>query len=253
MSALTDPAELYLDLLRRTLTGMVQEDPPIPGCHWVSHAEYRADTRTAGHDWPQHAPCMIGLQRLDNVRDCVQQVLIDGIPGDLAECGVWRGGTTIWMRALLALAGVKDRDVWVIDSFAGFPPDAAAREGWDAPFITENITVSLEEVRHNFGLYGMLDDQVRFLPGFFRDTLPDAPVSQLAVLRLDGDLYESQTDVLTHLYPKLSPGGFVIIDDTHLTDCARAVRDYRQAHGITEPMLGAGPYAGFWRKEHEAG
>ena len=246
---MTDPAELYLDLLKRTLTGMVYEDPPVPGCHWVPHAEYREETRVAGHDWPQHAPCMIGTQRLDNVRDCVEQVLADGIPGDLAEAGVWRGGTTIWMRALLAVTGVKDRDVWVIDSFAGFPPDAAAREGWDTPLQRAYMPVPLEQARRNFALYGMLDDQVRFLPGFFQDSLPDAPVSQLAVLRLDGDLYKSQTDALTYLYPKLSPGGFVIIDDTHLPECSRAVRDYRQAHGISEPMLAAGQYAGFWRKE----
>ena len=246
---MTDPAELYLNLLKRTLTGMVYEDPPIPGCHWVTHAEYREETRAVGHDWPQHAVCMIGPERLDNVRDCVQQVLADGIPGDLAECGVWRGGTTIWMRALLALAGVTDRSVWVIDSFTGLPLDAAVREGWETPVIREHLPVSLDRVQQNFALYGMLDDQVRFLPGFFRDTLPDAPVSQLAVLRLDGDLYESQMNVLMYLYPKLSPGGFVIIDDTHLSECARAVRDYRQANGISEPMLAAGQYAGYWRKE----
>ena len=227
---------------------MVYEDPPISGCHWVPHTDYRLATREAGGDWPQHAPCMIGLERLGNVRDCVEQVLTDGIPGDLAEAGTWRGGTCIWMRALLATTGVSDRDVWVIDSFAGFPPETLTSEGWDAPVMKHNA-VPLAEVKHNFALYGMLDDQVKFLPGWFADTLPDAPVRELAVLRLDADLYESQLPALEHLYPKLSPGGFCIIDDPHLAGCARAVREYREANQISEPVKWAGPQAIWWRKE----
>jgi Macrocin-O-methyltransferase (TylF) len=245
----TSPAaSLYLDLLGRTLTGMVYEDPPSPGQHWISHDEYREPTRHAGLDWPQRAPCMIGLERLGNVRDCVQQALADGVPGDLAECGAWRGGTTIWMRALLKLAGVTDRSVWVIDSFAGLPAETMTSEDWGAPLMAY-LAVPLEEVKHNFSLYGMLDDQVKFLPGWFADTLPDAPVGRLAVLRLDGDLYESQLAVLTHLYPRLSPGGYVIIDDSHLGGCARAVREYRESHQVTDPVQEAGKYAIWWRKE----
>ena len=243
-----EPSELYLDLLKRTLTGMVYEDPPIPGQHWISHAEYRKETRMVGNDWPQCAPCMIGPERLDNVRDCVQQVLVNGIPGDLAECGVWRGGTCIWMRALLQLARVRDRRVWAIDSFTGLPPETMTSEGWDAP-IMDNLAVPLDEVKHNFELYGLLDDQIRFLAGWFADTLPGAPVKQLAVLRLDGDLYESQMTALIHLYPKLSPGGFCIIDDSHLSGCAQAVKEYREGHGVSEPMQAAGSYAAYWRKE----
>jgi hypothetical protein len=242
-----DPAELYLDLLKRTLTGMVYEDPPIPGQHWLTHPGYREEIRRAGHDWPQHAPCMIGSVRLENVWYCVSKVLKDGIPGDLAEAGAWRGGVTIWMRALLKLAGVTDRDVWVIDSFAGLPPETMTSEGWDNPLM-KALAVPLAEVQHNFELYGMLDDQVRFLPGWFADTLPSFP-AELAVLRLDGDLYESQLTVLDCLYPRLSPGGYVIIDDTHLDGCARAVLEYREKCQITEQILPAGPYASYWRKE----
>jgi len=241
----TDPAELYLDLLARTLTGMVYEDPPLPGQHWIPHTDYQLATRESGFDWPQHAPCMIGLERLGNVRDCVQQALADGIPGDLAEAGACRGGTCIWMRALLALAGVTNRSVWVIDSFAGLPAETLTREGWHAG----DLAASLGEVKHNFALYQMLDAQVKFLPGWFTDSLPDAPVRELAVLRLDADLYESQLTALTYLYPKLSPGGFCIIDDPHLAGCARAVREYREEHQITGPVKDAGPYAIWWRKE----
>ena len=89
---------------------------------------------------------------------------------------------------------------------------------------------------------------MRFLPGWFSDTLPGFSRG-LAVLRLDGDLYESQLCVLENLYPRLSPGGYVIIDDTHLKGCARAVGEYREEHGITGTVQAAGPYASYWRKE----
>ena len=242
------PADLYLDLLKRTLTGMVYEDPPIQ-IRGVPSGGYQRQARELADDWPQHAPCMIGTVRLENVQQCVQRVLADGVPGDLAEAGVWRGGTTIFMRALLELHGATDRDVWVIDSFEGLPPAAADAEGWDAA-MRGPLAVPLEEVRHNFELYGFLDEHVRFLKGWFCDTLPTAPIGPLAVLRLDGDLYESQRDVLVNLYPKLSPGGFVIIDDPGFPGCARAINECRQEHGVTDPVLvtGAGSGVAYWRK-----
>lgn len=236
---------LYLDLLKRTLTGMVYEDPPFQA-PWLARDGYQQDVRATGFDYPQHAPCMIGLRRLGNVQECVEQVLADGVPGDLAECGVWRGGTCIFMRALLKLRDVTDRLTWVIDSFQGLPPREAAEEGWTLPAHAA-LAVPLDEVRRNFALYGMLDDQVQFVPGWFSESLP-GPVGTLAVLRLDGDLYRSQLDVLTHLYPLLSPGGYVIIDDSHLPGCARAVREYREAHDITESVCQVDDYAVCWRK-----
>jgi hypothetical protein len=240
-------AELYLDLLARTLTGMTQEDPPIP-VPWVPHLDYQEKTRVAGEDWPRHAPCMLGLHKLSNVRELVQQVLDDDVPGDFLEAGVWRGGTCILMRAMLKVHGITDRSVWVADSFQGLPPHNGPlnepEQAW--------LAVSQEAVQHNFELYGMLDGQVKFLPGWFSDSLPAAPVKQLAILRIDGDLYESQLDVLMHLYPKLSAGGFCIIDDYHFPDVARAVDEYRATRGVTEPMVQAGPYAAYWRRDYGA-
>lgn len=232
---------LYLDLLKRTLTGLAYEDPPIP-VPWLLHTDYQQADRILGVDWPQHAPCMIGSSRLGNVQQCVEQVLADKIPGDLAEAGVWRGGTTIFMRALLKLHGVTDRNVWVIDSFAGLPPGS----GWAAE---DRLAVPLTEVQHNFELYGLLDDQVRFLAGWFSDTLPTGAPGPFAVIRLDGDLYKSQTDALTYLYPRLSPGGFVIVDDPQLPECARAITEYRTKNDIKEPILETNGYTVFWRKE----
>ena len=145
------------------------------------------------------------------------------MPGDLIETGVWRGGAAIFMRGVLAAHG-DPRTVWVADSFQGLPkPEPRSipgRRGRRA-LAAGLLAVSLDEVKANFGRYGLLDDQVRFLPGWFRDTLPTAPIERLAVLRLDGDLYESTIVALESLYPKLSPGGFVVVDDYALVPAGR--------------------------------
>src|SRR4029077_10071518 len=106
--------------------------------------------------------------------------------------------------------------VWVADSFTGLPPPDAARyphDRGDRLHEFPQLAVTLERVRENFRRYGLLDDQVRLLPGWFRDTLPAAPIERLAVLRLDGDLYESTIRALESLYYRLSVGGYIIVDD----------------------------------------
>lgn len=246
-------AALYLDLLKRTLCGMTWEDPHIL-TDWDQDPAYDENKRVHGLDWPQHAHTMIGLSRLDHLQHCAETVLADGIPGDLIETGTWRGGACILMRGVLKAHGVSDRTVWAADSFQGFPEEAARAEGYGHD--QAHLAVTLEQVQRNFALYGLLDDQVRFLPGWFADTLPSAPVEQLAVLRLDGDLYPSTMDALTHLYPKLAPGGFVIIDDWLQRGAREATQDYRAAHGIDTPVTpvpgskraGWDDIAVFWRK-----
>ena len=95
----------------------------------------------------------------------------------------------------------------------------------------------LETVRETFARYGLLDDQVTFIEGWFRDTLPLAPLDEIAVLRLDGDMYESTWQALTSLYPKVSPGGFLIIDDYGaIPACQSAVDAYRAQFAIGEPL-----------------
>jgi O-methyltransferase len=183
---------------------------------------------------------MAGLRRLDNVEACVRDVLEQRIPGDLIEAGAWRGGTAIFMRAVLAAYGDTTKRVWVADSFRKLPkPDSSrhpADRGYDYSVRAE-LSVGVEQVKENFARYGLLDDQVRFLPGWFHETLHAAPIEQLAVLRIDGDLYESTYEALTSLYPKLSVGGYCIVDDYGaLEPCRRAVDDYRRAHGITTPI-----------------
>jgi O-methyltransferase len=193
---------------------------------------------------------MIGVERLSHIQTCLEDVLARGVPGDVIEAGAWRGGATILMRAVLKAYGVSDRIVWVADSFEGLPAPDIARYPQDAGDDTQGqLVVTLEEVKTNFESYGLLDQQVIFLKGWFRDTLPGAPIHKLAVMRLDGDMYQSTMDALNALYPKLSLGGYVIVDDYFLVDQTRsAVDDYRQAHGITDAMMRVDAQAGYWQR-----
>ena len=87
------------------------------------------------------------------------------------------------------------------------------------------------------------------LEGWFKDTLPTVADRTWAVIRLDGDMYESTMDALTNLYPQLSPGGFLIVDDYGFEPCRQAVADYRAAHGIDEPIEEIDWLGAFWRRE----
>jgi O-methyltransferase len=214
---------------------------------WAHEAAVRAE----GRDWPQDGETMIGLRRLDNLDDCIRAVLRDDVPGDLIETGTWRGGAAIFMRAALTVYGDRERLVWVADSFRGLPrPDPRfPADAGDTLWTLPELAVPLDTVKQNFARYGLLDDRVRFLVGWFKDILPTAPMDRLALLRLDGDLYESTTEALNALYPKLSPGGFLIVDDWAYPPCRQAVEDYRAAHGITEPIEPIDWSGVFWRKK----
>ncbi|MGI9254916.1 MAG: TylF/MycF/NovP-related O-methyltransferase [Thermomicrobiales bacterium] len=207
--------------------------------------------RREGLDWPSKAETMVGEVRLENVRRLVEDVIQQQIPGDLIETGVWRGGVTIYMRAVLAAWGDQSRTVWVADSFAGLPEPDPSRfpdDAGDVLYTYQDLVVPLETVQANFQRYGLLDRQVRFLPGWFRDTLPVAPMERLAVLRLDGDLYESTMIALESLYPRLSPGGYVIVDDYGLPTCSAAIRDFRARNGIPAPLHQIDWTGRFWQK-----
>lgn len=194
---------------------------------------------------------MIGRKRLDNIQYCMETVLAENVPGDFIETGIWRGGACIFMRGVLMAYGVAGRTVWAADSFEGVPPPSWKEDaGFD---ISRNVlpvlAVPLEDVRELFARYGLLDAQVRFLKGWFKDTLPAAPIEQLALLRLDGDLYESTMDALNPLYGKVSAGGFVIVDDYgSCPPCKRAIDDFRVRQGITAPLQMIDTHGVYWRK-----
>lgn len=214
---------------------------------------FNSDNRVNGKDWPAYADTMIGLKRLNNIQYCVEQILKDNIPGDLIETGVWRGGATIFMKALLNHYNNHDKVVWLADSFEGLPkPDEKKyiHDKGDRHYKREELSISLKQVRQNFEKYGLLDERVKFLKGWFKDTLPTAPIQQLSLLRLDGDMYESTMDALRNLYPKLVSGGYIIIDDWGAVKaCQQAVLDYRAEFGINEPIETIDWSGVYWRKQ----
>lgn len=247
--------ELYLDLLKKSLTNTLFEGEPVRGeeedLHFVKSF--------VQHYMNGSAVSMLPMVRLDNLQSCIVGAIEQGIPGDLIETGVWRGGATIFMRAVLKAYNVIDRIVWVADSFEGLPePDAEKfpneAKSYRGPVMRttyRHFAVGLEEVKRNFQTYGVLDDQVRFLKGWFKDTLPFAPIGSLAVMRLDGDYYESTRDALNNLYDRLSIGGYAIIDDygeDSWTYCRRAVDDFRRERGIEDPLIQVDPKCYYWQR-----
>jgi len=195
---------------------------------------------------------MLGRKRLDNVEQCFRSIVADGIPGDFIECGVWRGGTVVFLRGLLEAFEIPERVVWAADSFEGLPPPThPADVALGLDLSREHcpmLAVSLETVKRTFESYGLLDDRVRFIPGWFKDTLAAAPIEKLAMLRLDGDIYESTMDALVALYDKLVPGGYLIIDDWFVPTCKKAVEEFRAARGIEDPVITIDWAGGYWRK-----
>lgn len=265
----TELVNRYLELLRKTLTfslwdgqdrgfwrprGVVQrtlyETLRKRGIEVVGPAN--ETHREFGLDWPRLAHTMTGARRLESLQECVETALRESIPGDLIETGVWRGGSCILMRGILSAYQVTDRTVWVADSFAGLPAPDSVRypaDAGDSHHKRSELAVQVAEVRENFKRYGLLDEQVKFLVGWFKDTLPTAPIDRLAVLRLDGDMYESTVDALNALYPRLSDGGFCIVDDYGAVEgCRRAVENYRSEHGIHDPIIKIDLTGVFWRK-----
>jgi O-methyltransferase len=276
----SDTRALYLDLIKRSLTGALAEDndsiiggvrnagsPSLPKRAAASVGRfagrfnleialkkpYDPYLRETGQDGPARAESMIGLKRMENIQHCIEVIIQDGIPGDLIETGVWRGGACIFMKANLNAWGDTTRNVWLADSFQGLPKPDAARypaDAGDTLYKQTGLGVGADQVRHNFERYGVLDDRVKFLVGWFKDTLPTAPIDQLSLMRLDGDMYASTWEAIEALYPKLSPGGFCIIDDfgSHASQAGQAVHDYRKQHGIDEEIIEIDPFGAYWRK-----
>jgi hypothetical protein len=280
MKIKNDPAvQLYLNLMKKTLSYSLWKEPGIPietfnykrkflkrfivevlskilrirDFQIIKNVNYDKDKRELGMIWPpMQAETMIGMKRLNNIQYCVESIIKDNIQGDLIETGVWRGGACIFMRAIIAAYGITNRRVFVADSFEGLPKPDEFRypQDRDDKLYTENfLSVPLEEVKNNFQKYDLLDEQVMFLKGWFKDTLPNAPIERLSVMRLDGDLYQSTIESLTYLYPKLSIGGYCIIDDYSLKGCRQAVNNFREENNIKVPLVEIDWTGVFWRKE----
>jgi O-methyltransferase len=262
--------EMYLDLLEHALTHTLYTpiDADVQGRRSLRRLKNvlrrrgvitmfgspaDAANRDEGRDWPVFAQTMMGSRRLSHLRACVEQLLVDEVPGDLIEAGVWRGGAGILMRGILRARGAGHRDVWLADSFAGLPPPQSSTHPADAGadwHEWSQLVVTRSEVEANFERYGLLDDRVHFLQGWFSETLPTVAHRRWALIRLDGDMYGSTLDSLSNLYPGLSAGGYVIVDDYYaLASSRQAVDDYRAEHGISEALQRIDWTGAYWRRE----
>ena len=227
--------DAYIDLIKRTITnyaylgGEASPESFRSVVHYdVPNAQWRIE--------PFARPAtLLSRGQLDLIERCVVSVEERGVPGDFIEAGVWRGGVIILMRALLNAYGITGRKVFAADSFAGIPKNARA-VGDPVDQWPDRWIASLEDVQQNIKRFGLLDDRVKFVPGFFADTLQGLANETFALMRLDSDSYDSVEESLVYLYPLLSRGGIVIIDDWHLVGCKQAVLNYRSRHGVTAEL-----------------
>jgi O-methyltransferase len=269
------PSEAYLDLMKKAVTGALAATGmerhtirPHGPKSWLLYRFNRAVARfgleavqltpscaedylESAHEFGNRvegAETMLGIRQLDHMQRCIADVLAGNVPGDLIEAGVWRGGMTIFMRAVLKAYEIADRKVWVADSFAGLPGIDRRRETF--AWRKGDMAASLQTVKSNFDRYSLLDEQVVFLKGYFSETLPAAPIQRLSILRVDVDLYQSTMDALRNLYSALSTGGYAIFDDyQNLPDCRQAIDDFRHEHGVTEEICRIDERAVYWRKQ----
>jgi hypothetical protein len=236
-----------LPSLKRTAISVLKRR----GLRIVRAKKFDADARAQGLDWPLFGLTMAGTQRLDNLKSCIEDILAKNIPGCFVETGVWRGGSSIFAKAVFKENGAHDRIIWCCDSFEGMPSPSSTDLSIErsADFSDRDYLAATEaEVARNFQKLGLLDDNVRFLKGWFCDTLPTAPIGEIAILRMDGDLYESTMDALKGLYHKVSNGGYVIVDDyKSWKGCRTAVDEFREGNGISDKIIDIDPHAVYWK------
>jgi O-methyltransferase len=175
------------------------------------------------------------IEHLDfAIRDTISR----NVEGDFLETGAWRGGACIVAKSIYNEIA-PDKKVYVADSFEGLPKPTGEYpvDNGDTHYLSDFMKVSLEQVKENFNKFDLIDDNLIFVKGWFRDTMPKLNIDKLSILRLDGDMYESTIQVLDVMYSKLSSGGYCIIDDYHHQTCKVAIHDFRTKHNITEPIV----------------
>ena len=273
-------AAQYLNLVELSLTGTLMPpdarsechpDKPLhlpPGrevgenagtCFAVNTDPFNANRRLIGRDWPTHSMTMVGHARLRNVRHCLESAFASGVPGDFVELGVWRGGASIYARAVLNVLLGEDtpstlRRVRLFDAFGLI-------EGYGA--ASEFLAVSLPAVKANVATYGF-NEGVEYHMGLFNESLPrfyedhkNNPHQKVSVLRIDGNFAESYHDALYYMWDFVPVGGFVIFDDfsaentqrnSNAGQLHRCWLDFRRAHGLTEKLLTIDWSSSFFRK-----
>jgi cephalosporin hydroxylase/predicted O-methyltransferase YrrM/glycosyltransferase involved in cell wall biosynthesis len=236
-------------LLERAEGGQRADLPKVhdPERHLRNMVNSRRQERRAGLPSPgpdaAFAYTTIGRARLDNLQTCLDTIREHLVDGDLVECGTGRGGGAIFLRGYLEAHEMIGRKVWVADTFRG--PEGPAGPAGDRP---PSQQAHLNIVRNGFDRFGLLDQRVRFLQGEPADTLPDAPIEKVALLRVDSPEQDRVQSTLECLYDKLTLGGFVVIDNYRAEGCRKAVETFRADRGIGEPIERVDWSAAYWRK-----
>ena len=235
----------YLDLTKRALTSFLSrsftEDP-------TAGSEGEAETMEAGScrdgtwhmgqgaattEGPISQKWLSGLVHLELL---VDDVIARRVEGDVIEAGCYAGGTAVLLRAAMEFEAAATRKLLLADSFEGIPQPRTAlgkRIDTTASWTGEHRYVAtLGQARSTLRRYGLLDERVVFVPGYFNESLPALPSERLALIHIDADAYDSVTDALVALYPRLTPGGHVVVDDFPLPGVRAAVLEFRERHRV---------------------
>lgn len=235
-SANSSLRQAYLALIKRSVMGYLSHGN---GKSFESYSPWSCYDRKRGRWLVEKASrpmTVLSAGQLDLIERSILDLDARQVDGDFIEAGVWRGGAVILMLALLKAVGIQGRQVLAADSFAGIPKNHTFRHD-PVDLWEDRWEASLEEVRSNIERFGLLDGTVQFIPGDFRVSLSSLAGRRFALMRLDSDAHDSVTASLEHLYPLLSVGGIVIIDDWHLIGCRIAVDSFRRRLGLTEPIV----------------
>ncbi len=205
-----------------------------------------------GDDVTAHFPfTAMGGIALDHLHECLTTVREEGVAGDLVECGAGKGGGAVYLRGYLEAHAMPQGTVWVADRFRSSPDDRPRRALAEGGI--EDLQADLNQVRDAFDRFDLLDDRVRFLQGPYRDTLSDAGIGPIALLRLGRGLGADARDVLDALYDRVADGGFVVVEDGAADDgTAAVIEEFRAARGLTAPSTRVGWGGTAWRKGAEA-
>lgn len=200
--------------------------------------------RLNGLDWNGYT--MIGLRRLDNLEYCINSVLKDNITGAIVECGVWRGGAMIFANGALK-ENEAVRNVYICDVFDGtFPKPLQECDEWTEKHDFSSLSVSLDQVKQNFTVFDLLTDNIIFKKGWFSDTLGEIK-EPVAILRIDGDTYQSTMDSLV-LEPQIPSGGYIIMDDWAIDVSKKAFLDYFKGRVTEKDVIPVDSLSVYWKK-----
>lgn len=232
---LSEIEKSYIELIKRSVNKYIYygSEKPIE--------EYQTDSDERYQDFAWKLPraalphSLLNADQLSLLEELVIDVECRGIAGGLIEAGVWRGGAIILMCALNKVFGSK-RVVIAADSFAGIPR-STEMSGDPVDSWKDRWVADIKEVKATIDRYGLLTDRLIFIEGYFRESLRTDLIGRLALIRIDADSYESTSDALTSLYPKLNVGGVVLIDDGHLPGCLLAVIEFRKYNAIRSELI----------------